>query len=106
MKLKKSAVDRNRLIEYGIKYQGHTRDSFVACRKTPQAICVKKLIAQGYREIPWSQQKWNEYYDACQAAGEHRYIGAGMRANIMKKDGEIIIIGRSDLMWAIQVIDI
>lgn len=106
MKLKKAMDTNERLTSWGINMRSCMVADHISYRVTPQATCVKKLLAQGYEEITWERPQWNAYYEASTQAGVFNYIGAGMKANIMKKDNEIVVIGRSHFQWTLQVIEI
>lgn len=81
-----------KLAAIGIKLAPNCHSTII--RSTPQAVCVNKLKAAGYEEVQWSQKQWNEYYDHCSTFKVHSVM-AGMKANIMAKGNEIIIVGRN-----------
>lgn len=104
MKIKQAGEVEERIKSYGINLR--MGEGYLLYRKTPQATCVKKLIAQGYKEVRWPQDLWNAYYNESRAVGCHNYIGAGMGANVLMKGNEVIIVGRSTFMWTMAVIEL
>lgn len=104
MKIKKASEVKDQIKSYGITLKGD--DGYILHRKTPQATCVKKLIAQGYDEVRWTQDLWDAYYDAALAVECYNYIGAGMGANVLMKGNEVIIVGRSTFMWTMTAIEL